>query len=66
MNWKIILKTIITPVLALVYTYLQGKYPDLPWTQSNFVEQILWILSVAIGGWQANNLKVEIKSKRND
>jgi len=61
MNWKLILKTLITPVLALVYTYLQAKYPDLPWTSSNFIEQVLWLIAVAIGGWQANNFLVKAK-----
>lgn len=67
MNWKLILKTLITPLLALVYTYLQSQHPDFPWTSSDFIEQALWLISVAIGGWQTKlyfiNKKYTLRKK---
>jgi len=55
LDWKSLLKAVLAALVPVVYTVLVTAYPDFPLPQDQFVQTVLWIIGMAIGGWQVNN-----------
>lgn len=57
MNLKNLLRLILLALLPVLYGLLTGRYPDFPLHSPQlFVDLVLWIIGLVIGGWQALKL----------
>lgn len=59
MDWKSIVKMTLAIALPVIYSIIKAKNPDLPITESDFIELIVWIVGSAIGGYQAKAFMVK-------
>lgn len=65
MNLKNILFMILGVLLPLAFTAIVNVYPDFPFAQSDFVEGVLWIIGLLIGGWNAAVAQITSSVNRN-
>jgi len=53
MSWKHILYAAIAAIIPFGYSALSGQFPDFPLQADVFSALVLWVIGLAIGGWQA-------------
>ena len=63
MDWKPILKAAITPIILALYGVLTGNFPDFPLSGDGFLQTILWLIGIGVGGWQAKAFFLKIFKK---
>ena len=64
MNWKNVILAVLGSVIPFLYSALVGKFPDFPLDQSNFLAIIIWVVGLAIGGWNLKSIHVKMKANR--
>lgn len=57
MSLKNVLYAVLSALIPLGFSALTGKYPDFPLDLGSFTAAILWIVGLAVGGWQLNTAK---------
>jgi len=51
-DWKPLLKAILAILIPVVYNAILGWNATFPLPQSDFVNLMLWVIGLPIGGWQ--------------
>lgn len=64
MNWKDLLKSVLGPLVAYLYTQLISHYPSFPMFDEDFVAVILWIVGLVVGGWGLAAMWMKSKLKK--
>lgn len=54
MAWKNVLYALLAVILPLVYEFVVNAIPAFPLDATNFIGLVLWIIGLAVGGWQAS------------
>jgi len=54
MSWKHILYAVIGALIPFGYSAVTGQFPDFPLGADVFSALIIWVVGLAIGGWQLN------------
>jgi len=61
LDWKSLFKAVLAVIIPAVYSFIISKMPDFPLTGDVFVQLILWIFGLFVGGWQAKNVAAVYK-----
>jgi len=53
-NWKGMVRAVVSAAVPFVYSLLMAKFPDFPLAEAGFLELILWVVGMMVGGWQVS------------
>ena len=62
-DWKYVIYALLGVTLPLLYTWFFGSLNDFPLDMETFVALVLWLIGLAVGGWQGSKAYY-IASKR--
>lgn len=66
MDWKSILKMVLSIALPVVYSAIKAQNPSLPIMENEFIELVMWIVAASVGGWEMMKMRVNAALKRQD
>jgi hypothetical protein len=53
---KDVLRLILATLLPVAFIALKTLYPDFPLSQDTFVNLVIWVVGLLLGGWNLNHL----------
>ena len=52
MNWRHVLYAALAAIVPFGYSWITGQFPEFPMAADVFSSLILWVVGLAVGGWQ--------------
>ncbi|HEY4756403.1 MAG TPA: hypothetical protein VIH28_10135 [Ignavibacteriaceae bacterium] len=62
MDFKAILKTVLSVLLPVAYSMIFANNPDFPLAEFEFVELALYLIGGILGGWTIQNHRVQVRT----
>ena len=54
MDFKKILYSMLSIILVSVYTFIKHKFPMFPIEKDTFINFVVWVIGLALGGWSVH------------
>lgn len=62
--FKNVLSAVVSVLVPFIYTALIEEYPDFPLAQVEFIEAIVWIVGLVVGGWNIKSARLIYLEKK--